>query len=244
MPIFSLGPRPEFPDPERADPSGVLAVGGDLSVERLLTAYSLGIFPWPVEGYPLLWHAPPQRFVLKLDDLVINRSLAKAMRKHPYRITVDRDFLGVIRSCAATPRPGQDGTWITPEVAEAYHRMHQLGFAHSVEAWRGDQLVGGLYGIVLGRAFFGESMFSTASNASKIALATLVQQLKRWEFHFVDAQVHTDLFESLGCKFIKRKRFGQMVAAAIVQAGPPLPWQLDGDLAQGWAPAPGSPSAG
>lgn len=243
MPIFSLGPRPEFPEPERADPSGVLAVGGDLSVERLLTAYSLGIFPWPVEGYPLLWHAPPQRFVLKLDELVVNRSLAKAMRKHPYRITVDRDFLGVIRSCAATPRPGQDGTWITSEVEEAYHRLHQLGFAHSVEAWRGEELVGGLYGVVLGRAFFGESMFSTADNASKIALATLVKQLKRWEFQFVDAQVHTELFESLGCKFIKRKRFGQMVAAAIVQAGPPLPWQLDEDLALGWAPTPATPPA-
>lgn len=239
MPIFSLGPKPEFPEPERADPSGVLAVGGDLSVERLLTAYSLGIFPWPVEGYPLLWHAPPRRFVLQLDELVINRSLAKAMRKHLYRLTLDGDFLGVIRSCAATPRPGQDGTWITTEVEQAYHRLHQLGFAHSVEAWRGDELVGGLYGVVLGRAFFGESMFARADNASKIALATLVQQLKRWQFQFVDAQVHTELFESLGCKFIKRKRFSQMVAAAIGLAGPPLPWLLDADLVHGWAPPPG-----
>lgn len=240
MPVFQLGPKPVFPDPQRADPSGVLAVGGDLGVERLLVAYSQGIFPWPVEGYPLLWHAPPQRFVLELDALVINRSLAKAMRKHPYQISLDGDFTGVIRACAQAPRPGQDGTWITGEIEEAYVRLHQLGFAHSVEAWRpgdrGAELVGGLYGVALGRAFFGESMFARADNASKIAFATLVEQLRRWQFHFVDAQVHTDLFESLGCKFVPRQRFAQMVREAVALAGPRGPWQLDADLQPGFAP--------
>lgn len=240
MPIFQLGAKPIFPDPERADRSGVLAVGGDLSVERLLAAYSQGIFPWPAEGYPLLWHAPPERFVLRLEDLQINRSLAKAMRKHPYRLSVDRDFLGVIRACAQAPRPGQDGTWITAEIEEAYHRLHQLGFAHSVEAWRdgesGRELVGGLYGVALGRAFFGESMFARADNASKIALATLVAQLRRWEFRFVDAQVHTDLFESLGCRFVPRRKFGQMVREAVAMPAPLGRWQLDAELESGYAP--------
>lgn len=240
MAVFQLGAKPIFPDPERADRSGVLAVGGDLSVERLLAAYSQGIFPWPTEGYPLLWHAPPKRFVLQLEDLQINRSLAKAMRKHPYRLSVDRDFLGVIRACAEVPRPGQDGTWITAEIEEAYHRLHQLGFAHSVEAWRvgenGSELVGGLYGVALGRAFFGESMFARADNASKIALATLVAQLRRWEFRFVDAQVHTDLFETLGCRFVPRRQFGQMVSEAIALPGPLGRWQLDAELERGYAP--------
>lgn len=240
MPVYQLGPKPIFPDPERADPSGVLAVGGDLSVERLLAAYSQGIFPWPTEGYPLLWHAPPQRFVLPLDALQINRSLAKAMRKHPYRLSLDADFLGVIRACAEAPRPGQDGTWITPELEEAYVRLHQLGFAHSVEAWQpgpdGAALVGGLYGVALGRAFFGESMFARRDNASKIALATLVAQLRRWQFHFVDAQVHTELFERLGCRFVPRRRFGEMVRAAVASPGPQGRWRLDADLEAGFAP--------
>jgi leucyl/phenylalanyl-tRNA--protein transferase len=241
MPIFQLGDDLAFPDPNLAHRSGVLAVGGDLSVDRLLVAYSMGIFPWPAEGYPLLWHAPPERFILEPTQLQVNRTLAKVLRRHPYEIRLDSDFDAVMQRCASVPRPGQDGTWIFPEVIEAYTTLHRLGFAHSAEAWHDGELVGGLYGVALGKAFFGESMFALQPNASKVAFATLVEQLRRWGFHFVDAQVHTALLESLGCHFVPRRAFGQLVARAVAEPGVPAPWRLDSDLQRGWAPQPAPP---
>lgn len=240
MAIPRLSEDLSFPDPERAHATGVVAVGGDLSVERLLVAYSMGIFPWPAEQDWLLWHAPAERFVLAPKHLRINRTLAKALRKHPYAISLDTDFPAVIRACSVTPRPGQDGTWIYPAMIEAYTQLHRLGFAHSVEARRDGQLVGGLYGVSLGRAFFGESMFSHEGNASKAAFATLVAQLARWDFHFVDAQVHTPLLESFGAMHVPRQVFTHMVRAAVSLPGVAAPWRLDADLQVGFAPPPGS----
>ncbi len=235
MAIATLGQDLRFPDPERAHHTGVVAVGGDLSPDRLLVAYSLGIFPWPAEGYPLLWHCPAQRHVVVPSQVRVARSLAKALRKHPYTVALDSDFVATIAACAQTPRPGQDGTWITPEVLAAYVRLHQMGFAHSVEVRRRGELVGGLYGVALGKAFFGESMFAWADNASKIGFITLCRQLELWDFHFIDAQVHTPLLESLGAQALPRRKFLQRVAEAIRQPMPIGPWSLTPSLVNGAA---------
>ncbi len=227
MPIFALNKSLDFPDPELADPSGVLAIGGDLRPERLLRAYSLGIFPWPCEGYPLMWHAPPRRFVLAPAQLTVGRTLRKVLKKHPFVITLDRRFADVMRACSAAPRPGQDGTWIDEAMIKAYSTLHRMGHAHSVEAWRGEELVGGLYGISLGKAFFGESMFALADNASKVAFATLVRQLARWEFELVDAQVETPLLASFGAVSVPRRDFSRALAHALQAPSRLGPWQLD-----------------
>lgn len=190
-----------FPDPREVDEQGLLAYGGDLSPERLIAAYAQGVFPWYDED-PILWFSPDPRMVLVPGELHVGRSLAKRMRAAPYRISMDEAFPEVIRACRETPRPGQEGTWITPEMVDAYCRLHELGFAHSVEAWLeeagGERLVGGLYGVSLGRAFFGESMFARAPDASKIAFATFVPQLARWGFAFVDCQMTTDHLARFG----------------------------------------------
>ena len=169
MPVFALDQHLRFPPPELASPSGLLAVGGDLSPERLLLAYRAGIFPWYDEGMPILWHSPDPRMILTTERVHIPRSLRKKIKKKPYDLSFDSAFEEVISRCAETPRPDQDGTWITLEMAEAYPRLHEMGFAHSVEAWRDGELVGGLYGVSLGGVYFGESMFSSASDASKVA---------------------------------------------------------------------------
>ncbi len=213
MPVYRLGEEIAFPDPGRADPSGLLAVGGDLSPERLLAAYSLGIFPWYSEGLPILWHAPDPRFVLPLDRLRVSRSLRKSMRR--YETTFDEAFPEVIDACARVPRRDQDGTWITDEMREAYVRLHQLGFAHSVETWSDGRLVGGLYGVSLGGAFFGESMFHLARDASKVALARLVERLREWDFDFVDCQVETAHLASLGAVPWPRRRFQAALEATL-----------------------------
>ena len=236
MAIPALGADLRFPDPNRAHSSGVVAVGGDLSPDRLLTAYSLGIFPWPAEGYPLLWHCPAQRYIVLPDQVRVARTLQKVLRHHPYTVTLDRDFAATIGACAATTRPGQDGTWITDAVAQAYTRLHSMGFAHSVEVWQNGCLVGGLYGVALGKAFFGESMYAWADNASKVGFVTLCRQLARWQFHFVDAQVHTPLLVSLGASPVPRKEFLSRVATAVCQPVQPGLWTLDGDLASGAEP--------
>jgi leucyl/phenylalanyl-tRNA--protein transferase len=231
MPVFQLDERLLFPPPGLADPDGLLAVGGDLRPERLLLAYSSGIFPWPTEDFPLLWHSPDPRFVLLGNQLHLPRSLAKAMRRGRYRITIDRAFDEVIARCAKKRRPGQNGTWITDEMVEAYRELHRLGFAHSSEAWEGETLVGGLYGVSLGAAFFGESMFAEQPDASKTAFVRLVQQLDRWGIHLIDAQVHTAHLQRFGAQHWPRERYLRALAAALEPTTRRGQWALDEDLA-------------
>lgn len=188
------------------DPNGLLAIGGDLSPERLLSAYRQGIFPWYNEGQPILWWSPDPRSVLFPDRLKLTRSLRKTLRKEPFRASFDRAFGEVIAGCAE-PRNGEVGTWITADMQQAYERMHRLGYAHSAEAWEGDFLAGGLYGVALGRVFFGESMFSRRSDASKVAFAHLVAQLQSWGYALIDCQVHSGHLESLGAEHIPRREF-------------------------------------
>ena len=214
MPIYKLDHRLWFPPPDQAE-EGLVAVGGDLRPERLLLAYSTGIFPWYEEGLPILWHSPDPRLVLRADELHVPRSLAKTLRKQPYQIRYDTAFAEVIADCARSVRPGQRGTWITSEMRVAYLRLHETGFAHSVEAWRGGQLVGGLYGVSLGGAFFGESMFARAPDASKVAFATLVARLRAMDIQLIDCQVHTEHLARFGAVEVPRGEFLTALAAAL-----------------------------
>ena len=207
MPVYRLTRRIAFPPPDHATPDGLLAVGGDLSSERLLLAYQLGIFPWYEEGQPILWWSPDPRLVLDLEDLHITTRLRRTLRKGTFKVTFDTAFAEVIRACAEVPRKGQDGTWITLEMQQAYIGLHQEGYAHSAESWLNGELVGGVYGVSLGRSFFGESMFFRKTDASKVAFATLAQQLKGWGFHMIDAQVTTQHLLTLGAKEIPRRVF-------------------------------------
>ena|SRR5919108_5964306 len=215
MPIYRLVEELVFPPPEYADRSGLLAVGGDLSSERLLEAYRVGIFPWYSEDQPILWWSPDPRLVLELDDFKTSRSLRKTLKRKIFQVTFDRAFEEVIRACASTSREGQSGTWITKEMQEAYIHLHGLGYAHSVESWFEEELVGGLYGVSLGKAFFGESMFHRKTDASKVALAALVEKLKCWNFHFVDAQMTTDHMIRLGAKEMPRRIFLKRLQGAL-----------------------------
>ena len=215
MPVFQLDERLVFPPPELADPDGLLAVGGDLRPERLLLAYSSGIFPWPADGMPLLWHSPDPRFVLDGRQIHLPRSLRKVLRRGRYRCTFDTRFRAIIEACAVSERPRQDGTWITSDMVSAYQELHRLGFAHSVEAWEGEELAGGLYGVSLGAAFFGESMVAFRPDASKVAFVTMVEQLGRWGIHLVDSQVHTRHLERFGARHIRRADYLRMLAEAL-----------------------------
>jgi leucyl/phenylalanyl-tRNA--protein transferase len=215
MPVFRLVDETVFPPPDYADASGLIAVGGDLSSERLLEAYRVGIFPWYAEDQPILWWSPDPRFVLELDQFRISRSLAKTLRRRVFQVTFDRVFDEVIAACAAVPREGQSGTWITQEMQDAYIRLHGLGFAHSVETWLAGRLVGGLYGVSLGKAFFGESMFQRKGDASKVALAVLVGKLKKWGFHFIDSQMATEHMSRLGGEEIPRRIFLKRLQSAL-----------------------------
>jgi leucyl/phenylalanyl-tRNA--protein transferase len=210
VPVYALGRALSFPPPEHAV-DGLLAVGGDLSPERLLLAYRSGIFPWYDDGLPIMWHSPDPRCVLLVDRLHVGRTLRRVIAKGTYEVRFDGDFEHVIAACRMTARPGQDGTWITTEMQRAYVRLHDLGYAHSVEAWREGELVGGLYGVSLGRIFFGESMFATRPDASKVALVRLAQKLASWEFRIIDAQVPTPHTLAMGAEEWPRSRFLELL---------------------------------
>jgi len=209
MAVFSLTKELIFPPVHLSDNDGLLAVGGDLSPERLLLAYRSGIFPWYSKP-PILWWSPDPRFVLFPDELKVSASMRQVLKKNVFRITFNQDFPAVISHCRQTPRKGQDGTWITNAVQRAYIQLHEQGYAHSVECWLQDRLVGGLYGIKLGSCFFGESMFSLVSNASKAAFITFVQSEKNLQL--VDCQVHTEHLASLGARFLTRENFLELIA--------------------------------
>lgn len=230
MPVSLLTEALLFPNVTRAEPDGLLAIGGDLSIERLLLAYRSGIFPWYNEDLPILWFAPDPRMVLLPQELRINRSLRKAIRKNPYQLTLDTAFEQVIVSCAKTPRPGQQGTWITQDMKEAYGRLHEYGIAHSVEAWLDDKLVGGLYGVSLGDVFCGESMFAHADNASKIAFVALVQQVQAWGIKLIDCQVHTPHLEHFGGVETPRRAFMQALGHLIQAPTRQGKWSFDEDF--------------
>lgn len=208
--------RSSFPDPESAlrEPNGLLAVGGDLSPERLELAYRSGIFPWYEAGTPVLWWSPDPRAVLYLDEFRVSRSLRQRMRKTDYSIRIDSAFAGVIDGCAG-PRRGARGTWITSAMRAAYLQLHRAGTAHSFETWMHGELVGGLYGVSFGRVFFGESMFAHATDASKLALAALVAQLREWDFAFIDCQVLNSHMASLGAREIPRQAFLRELARGL-----------------------------
>jgi leucyl/phenylalanyl-tRNA--protein transferase len=216
MPVELSRRKLEFPDLDEADESGLLAIGGDLSIERLKLAYSKGIFPWYEDGMPILWWSPDPRMVLFPEKMIISHSLRQSIKKQQFTITIDHAFEKVIRNCAKTPRKGEDGTWITMEMQNAYIRLHEAGYAHSAEAWLEGELVGGLYGVALGKAFFGESMFHHVTNASKVALFQLVEKLSSWNFEIIDAQVYTNHLESLGGEMIPRSQYIHILEKALL----------------------------
>ena len=213
MPV-ELGSALAFPDVRRATEEGLLAYGGDLRPERLLLAYREGVFPWPTRGMPLLWFSPDPRFVLPLDQVHVGRSLRKQVRRGGFEIRVDTAFAQVIDACRRARRPGQRGTWITAEMARSYTTLHTFGHAHSIECWVEGALVGGLYGVAVGNAFCGESMFAERPDASKLAFATLLGQLLAWGFDFVDCQVHTEHLERFGAVEMPREAFLRRLAQA------------------------------
>ncbi|HWA13391.1 MAG TPA: leucyl/phenylalanyl-tRNA--protein transferase [Burkholderiales bacterium] len=228
-----LGADDPFPPLSRAarQPNGLLAAGADLSPARLIEAYRNGIFPWFGEGEPILWWSPDPRMVLFPDELKVSRSLARTLRRGEFELRADTSFRQVIEACAA-PRPGQDGTWITADMMAAYSELHARGIAHCIEAWRGGELAGGLYGIALGRAFYGESMFSCATDASKVAFVALVRQLQAWNFGLVDCQMSTRHLASLGAREIPRAQFARLLAELVhypadSAPGIALPWRLE-----------------
>ncbi len=214
MPVFRLDDRLVFPPVHLAE-DGLLALGGDLRPERLLLAYTQGIFPWYAENLPILWHSPDPRMVMTTRDLVVGKSLRKTIRRRPYELKMDTAFLQVLEGCSSVPRPGQTGTWLIPEMVAAYTKLHELGFAHSIEAWQDDKLVGGLYGVSLGATFFGESMFAHAPDASKVAYVACVRQLDAWKIGLIDCQVHTEHLERFGAYEISRLRYIELLKVAL-----------------------------
>lgn len=217
----------EFPPLSTAlrRPNGLLAAGGDLSVERLLAAYRRGIFPWYSDGEPILWWSPDPRMVLFPDELKVSRSLRKTLRKAPFALRADASFREVIQKCSE-PRSDQPGTWITAEMKQAYGLLHRMGIAHSVEAWRDGELVGGLYGVALGKVFFGESMFSRVTDASKVAFVHLVAHLKACGFRLIDCQMRTPLLAAFGAREIARSEFTSQLAELVHYPSQPGPWQF------------------
>jgi leucyl/phenylalanyl-tRNA---protein transferase len=241
MPVFRLDDRLVFPPVHLAE-DGLLALGGDLRPERLLLGYTQGIFPWYAENLPILWHSPDPRMVMTTRDLIVQRSLRKQIRRRPYELTMDTAFRDVLAGCASVPRPGQDGTWLIPDMVDAYVKLHELGLAHSIEAWQDGALVGGLYGVSLGAAFFGESMFAKAPDASKIAFTACVRQLDAWSIGLIDCQVHTEHLERFGAYEVPRPSYLELLRRALDEPTKRGKWafELDPDA---FAAGGGGPSA-
>jgi leucyl/phenylalanyl-tRNA--protein transferase len=209
--MFYLTSSIFFPPVSEANYEGILAIGGDLSPERLLLAYRSGIFPWFEEGEPIIWWSPNPRMVLFLDELIVSKSMRNILNRNSFRVTFNQNFRDVISNCQNIKRDGQNGTWITNDMIEAYCKLHELGIAKSVEVWQNDELVGGLYGVDLGHVFCGESMFSKVSNTSKVAFISLVNHLKAADYRLLDCQVYNPHLESLGCREIEREAFRKIL---------------------------------
>jgi leucyl/phenylalanyl-tRNA---protein transferase len=224
MPVFILTEKLFFPPSDYSEPDGMLAVGGDLSPERLLLAYRLGIFPWYSKGSPILWWSPNPRLVLFPDELRVSRSLERVLKKTVFQVTFDKAFGQVIERCATARRKLGDETWIVPEMIEAYYRLHEFGYAHSVESWFEGELVGGLYGVAMGRVFFGESMFTHKTDASKVAFVHLVRLLQKYDFKLIDCQTTTSHLMSFGAREISRNEFLTHLNAAIACTTDKGPW--------------------
>lgn len=219
-----------FPDPRTADEAtGLVAIGGDLLPERLVSAYAHGIFPWYNEN-PILWFSPDPRMVLRLPDLKVNRTLRKNLRRHRFEVRLDTAFSDVIRACATAPRHDQDGTWINDDMIAGYEALHERGYAHSVEAWSEGELVGGMYGVSLGAAFFGESMYAKVNDASKVAFVHLVKQLECWNFQFLDCQVHTENLDRFGATEWPREEFLAALDRALECETRRGKWSFDPDF--------------
>lgn len=231
MNFFFLNEQLYFPPVEKADQHGVLAIGGDLSIERLKLAYSSGIFPWFSEDEPIVWWSPDPRFVLDPENLKVSKSMRPIFNQKRFRVSLDQDFRTVIEACGKMKRRGQAGTWITQDMIEAYCDLHQEGLAHSVEVWQEDKIVGGLYGVSLGKCFFGESMFSHVTNASKTGFIALVQKLTSVGFKLIDCQVYTQHLESLGATYITREHFTKKLRTYIKEENLKGNWgEIFGDL--------------
>ena len=215
MPVFELSNEVIFPPINLAREDGLLAIGGDLTSERLYHAYKNGIFPWYNLDQPVLWWSPNPRFVLFPEKIKVSKSMRSVMRNKGFIVTYNQDFKEVLNNCQKLHRKGQDGTWITPELKEALFQFHEEGWAHSVEVWQNNQLVGGLYGIAMGNCFFGESMFTTVSNASKVGFISLVEKLKELNFKLIDCQVYTQHLESLGAENVPRKVFSHLIKEQV-----------------------------
>jgi leucyl/phenylalanyl-tRNA--protein transferase len=226
MPVFRLIDEPIFPSPELAEPDGLLAVGGDLHPVRLVTAYSMGIFPWFSAGDPFLWWSPVPRLALYPAEFHLPRRLKRLLASNAFIVSADTAFAEVIAGCAIAPRRRENGTWITAEMQQAYIRLHKLGFAHSIECWQDGQLAGGLYGVCLDRIFFGESMFARIANASKVALATLVQHTLRLGIILIDCQMTTSHLLRFGARELSRETFQAQLRAGIDQCLPQEKWRL------------------
>ncbi|HXG90566.1 MAG TPA: leucyl/phenylalanyl-tRNA--protein transferase [Vicinamibacterales bacterium] len=228
-----LGPSDDFPPVDRAldEPNGLLAAGGGLGVARLRDAYTRGIFPWFSEGDPVLWWYPNPRMVLPTDAVHVSQSMKRRLRQADFTVTMDRAFAEVLTACAAPRRDGP-GSWLVPSMLRAYQRLFEAGVAHSIEVWINNTLAGGLYGVAVGRMFYGESMFSRQPNGSKIAIITLAAQLARWDFPWIDCQMRTEHLASLGAHDLPRERFTREVARLVHEPGVAAPWVLDADLAR------------
>jgi leucyl/phenylalanyl-tRNA--protein transferase len=227
MPVYLLSETLNFPNPRQASKEGLLAVGGDLSQERLLLAYRQGIFPWFTDNEPILWWSPDPRLVLFPDEFYISRSLHKILKKNAFQVTMDLAFYRVIVECAQIRIENNESTWIVDEMVEAYCRLHESGFAHSVETWYKGRLAGGLYGVSIGKCFFGESMFARVGNASKVAMAKLADHLKRLRFQLIDCQMSTQHLKSLGAREISRDRFLALLDEALQQPSMKGKWTLE-----------------
>lgn len=230
MPVYELTDECRFPAPHLAMRSGLLAIGGDLSVERLVTAYANGIFPWFSDDDPILWWSPDPRYIITADSLHISKRLARRLRHNPFTLRMDTAFEAVIDECARPRGEGRETTWITAEMRAAFVELHRRGLAHSVECWQGATLAGGLYGMALGRIFFGESMFANADDASKVALVALVRQLDAWGFELIDCQLGNAHLERLGAFPMPRAQFLRILSRNDATGHRPGLWQFDDDM--------------